>query len=146
LRRVLVWSRRHRRGSPTVEFILLVPFFILCLLLLWQLVILGMAVMHTQAAVRDVARVMALTNDKEQAEVQAEQSFPDMESYRKEQVWIETKDGQAQVKIKTEVDLVLLQVPYRFYLEEEASAPIIRKVQDRKLKLSGGSPIIKINP
>jgi Flp pilus assembly protein TadG len=134
LRRVLVWSRRHRRGSPTVEFIMLVPFFILCLLLLWQLVILGMAVMHTQAAVRDVARVMALTNNEEQARTQAGQSFPDMESYRKEHVWIETKDGQAQVKIKTEVDLVLFQVPYRFYLEEQASAPIIKKVRMQKVQ------------
>ena len=35
---------------------LLVPCFILCLLLLWQLVILGMAVMQTQAAIRDVGQ------------------------------------------------------------------------------------------
>lgn len=120
------WSRQHRRGSPTVEFIMLIPCFILCLLLLWQLVILGMAIMHTEAAVRDVARVMALTNDEQKAKEQAYQSFPNMGNYQIEQLQIKKKDGQAVVKIKTKVFLVLLQIPYQFHLQEQASAPILK--------------------
>ncbi len=127
MKRLLAWNKRQRRGSPTVEFILLVPLFIMCLLMFWQLVILGMAMMQTQAAVRDTARVMALTDDEVEAKAQAHRSLPDMMGYQMEKLWLKKTDGQVEVKIRTEVELVLLQVPYRFHLEEKASAPIVHQ-------------------
>jgi len=121
---------------------MLVPAFIACLLILWQLVILGMAMMHTQAAVRDVARVLAATDDEEKAKLQAKQSFPTMDSYRIEKLSMKKKDGQAVVQIQTEVKLVLLQTPYRFHFQQQAVTPLVNERKQTKSIAEENIPII----
>ncbi|WP_028777643.1 TadE/TadG family type IV pilus assembly protein [Shimazuella kribbensis] len=143
MRRIFSWSQKHRRGSPTIEFILLVPCFILCLLLLWQLVILGLAMMQTQAVVRDVARVMAYTNDEEKAKEQAKLSFPPTSSYQMADLSVEKKNGEALVQIKTEVKLVLLQTPYRFHFKEQATTPLLDDRQQNKSNVLSDMPIME---
>jgi len=59
--RFLVWNRTQKKGSVTLEFVVLLPLFILLSLLAWQLFLSGMAVIDSHAAVRDAVRVAATT-------------------------------------------------------------------------------------
>jgi hypothetical protein len=99
--------------------------------------------MQTQATVRDVARVMAYTNNEEKAKEQAKLSFPATDSYRITDLSVKKKDGEALVQIKTEVKLVLLQTPYRFYFKEQATAPLLEDEEQKKSDVLNEVPIIQ---
>ena len=86
---------------------------------------------------------MAVTDDKQKAKHQAQLSFPDTDSYHMEDVIIKKKNGEVIVKMKTEVDLVLLQVPIRFHFQQQAVAPLLKEEKQIKANLL---PVIQSIP
>lgn len=56
-------SIRNERGSMSIEFIGILPFYFLFFLLLWQVVASGYAVLSLKSAANDGAQVYALTGE-----------------------------------------------------------------------------------
>lgn len=130
LRTLVRFSRSHRKGSPTVEFVMVIPFFILMALVVWQMAVAGMAVMDTQAALRDSVRVAAMTQNEDEASQQAYKSFGENGSYRISDLEVDIGDENAVVRATTEVDLIFLNVTTPIQFEHEAEAPILETVLD----------------
>ncbi|MGN7387260.1 TadE/TadG family type IV pilus assembly protein [Sporosarcina sp. SAFN-015] len=57
-------SIRNERGSMSIEFIGILPFYFLFFLLLWQVVASGYAVLSLKSAANDGAQVYALTGSE----------------------------------------------------------------------------------
>ena len=59
---------KNERGSAIIEFISMVPLVLLFMMIFWQFLVVGYAVMITQSAVNEAAKVYSVTADKEKAE------------------------------------------------------------------------------
>jgi Flp pilus assembly protein TadG len=75
--------------------VVLLPLFILLCLIAWQLFLSGMAVIDTNAAVRDAVRVAATTGDTDKAEKQGKNSFGQSGSYKLKRLDVKIEDGEA---------------------------------------------------
>ncbi len=58
---------RNEKGSLSIEFLGILPFYFLFFLFLWQVVASGYALLTLKSATNDGAAVYAMTNDVEQA-------------------------------------------------------------------------------
>lgn len=121
--RFLVWNRTQRKGSVTLEFVVLLPLFILLCLIAWQLFLSGMAVIDTHAAVRDAVRVASTTGDTDEAEKQGKNSFGQSGSYKLKRLDVKIEDGEAIAKAKVEIPILFLaSKPITYETEEKAPA------------------------
>lgn len=64
-------SKNNEKGSASIEFLGVLPFYFLFFLLLWQAVASGYAVFVTRAAVNDAAKVYALSEQELEARQKA---------------------------------------------------------------------------
>ena len=130
----LVWSRKQRKGSVTLEFVILLPLFILLSLVAWQLFLSGMAVIDAHAAVRDAVRVASTTGDTDQAEEQGKNSFGQSGSYKLKRMEVKIVNDEAIAKAEVEIPILFMaSKPITFETEEKAPALITYNF---------GSPII----
>ena len=60
-------SIRNEKGSMSIEFLGILPFYFLFFLLLWQVVASGYAVLSLKSAANDGAQVYALTKSHSEA-------------------------------------------------------------------------------
>lgn len=56
------------RGSATIEFLSMVPLVLLMMLIFWQFLVAGYAVIVTQSAANEAAKVYSVTKDSAEAE------------------------------------------------------------------------------
>lgn len=68
IKRWLQWSTLHRKGAASVEFVTILPLALLLALAMWQLALVGAAIMDTHSAVRDAVKIASMTGDSEFAE------------------------------------------------------------------------------
>ncbi|SDD09282.1 TadE-like protein [Melghirimyces thermohalophilus] len=131
------FSHRRRKGASTIEFVIILPlFFVLCMVV-WQFVITGMAVMDTQAALRDAVKVAATTGNVEKAEKLGKESFGDSTQYVLDDFEVEIKDGEAFAKAKTQVPILFMTTePYTY--ENSSKAPVLEFAQGHTGPMSGG--------
>lgn len=126
MQRLLKSLTRERRGSITVEFIVVLPLVIMAALLVWQMAVAGLAVMDTQVAIRDAVRVAATTGNTEKAEAHGRESFGKSSYYRLKEFKVEIKDGKAIAQGKTTIDLVFLPNSKDFFTyNQKSETPVI---------------------
>lgn len=63
----------NEKGSMSIEFIGILPFLFLFMLLLWQVVASGVAIISTQSAVNEAAKVYAVSQDVDEARTKAQE-------------------------------------------------------------------------
>ena len=68
-------SIRNEKGSMSIEFLGILPFYFLFFLLLWQVVASGYAVLSLKSAANDGAQVYALTKSYSEAEEAVQKSI-----------------------------------------------------------------------
>lgn len=75
---------REERGSMTLEFLMVLPYYLFFFLILWQVVASGLTFLKAQSAVNEAAKVYAVTSDLLQAKDKAKDilGFSDMMSYK----------------------------------------------------------------
>ena len=106
--RIFEWSRNYRKGSVTLEHVLLFPVFIILSLIVWQLILSGMAVMGTHSALRDAVRVASTTGDTERAEKQGKDSFGQSGSYKLKSLDVKIENDGAIAKAKVEIPILFM--------------------------------------
>jgi murein DD-endopeptidase MepM/ murein hydrolase activator NlpD len=121
--RISEWSRKHREGSITLEHVVLFPLFIILSLVVWQLILSGMAVMDTHAAVRDAVRVASTTGDTDKAEEQGKNSFGKSGSYKLKRLDVKIEKDEAIAKAEVEIPILFMaSKPITYETEEKAPA------------------------
>jgi Flp pilus assembly protein TadG len=120
----LLHPLKERSGSSTVEFVLVIPFFLLMALVVWQFAVAGLAVLDTQAALRDAVRVAAIEKDPGAAIQQAKASFGKSGAYRAS-FDVNIGSDRAIVTAKTEVDIVFLSGLPPITFTRSAVAPVL---------------------
>ncbi|PTM54769.1 peptidoglycan DD-metalloendopeptidase family protein [Desmospora activa] len=119
--------RLGKKGASTVEFVIILPLFILMTMVLWQAVVLGKGIMDTQAALRDAVRVAATTGDAEKGKEQGEESFGDWGNYQMKNFTVEIDNNEAVAKAETEIPILFMKsTPYTY--TSEAQAPVVKPV------------------
>jgi Flp pilus assembly protein TadG len=115
---------KERSGSATVEFVLVIPFFLLMALVVWQFAVAGLAVLDTQAALRDAVRVAAIEKDPGAAIQQAKASFGKSGAYRAS-FDVNIGSDRAVVTAKTEIDIVFASGLPPITFTRSAVAPVL---------------------
>jgi murein DD-endopeptidase MepM/ murein hydrolase activator NlpD len=119
------WSRTHRKGASTVEFIIILPLFILLCLVTWQLVVAGRAVMDTQAALRDAVRVASVTGDAEKGKAQFKVTFMEGKPYQVDSFEIRIDGDEVKAWAKTRIPLIFMADKSTFTYRSTAEAPVL---------------------
>lgn len=122
--KLISWSQNHRKGAATTEFVILLPTFLLCCLVIWQLVVAGMAVIDTHAAVRDAVKVASSTGDKEKGEEQGKESFGKSSAYELETLTVKIEDEIAEASAKTKIPILFMKSS-PFHYETSSEAPVL---------------------
>ncbi|MFO1442100.1 pilus assembly protein [Bacillus sp. Bva_UNVM-123] len=58
---------KNERGSATIEFLSMIPLILLVMMIFWQFLVAGYAVIITQSAANEAAKIYSVTESKEQA-------------------------------------------------------------------------------
>ena len=107
---------RNNRGSSSVEFIAILPFFILLGLVVWQFAVIGYAILNTQAAARDGIRVASTVWQTDPARQAAKKSFGQSTSYyslTKVDVEIDKVNSEATLTVHSSIYPVLIPKAFR---------------------------------
>lgn len=64
---------REERGSMTLEFLMVFPYYLFFFLILWQVVVSGITFMKAQSAVNEAAKVYSITADIDEARDKAKE-------------------------------------------------------------------------
>ncbi|RLQ91155.1 pilus assembly protein [Falsibacillus albus] len=101
---------KNEKGALSFEFLGILPFFFLFFLLLWQVVASGYAVFTAKSAVNDAAKVLAASNDLEQAKETAIEAIGDSSvlQYKKIEVTPLNSTGKFKLTLYTENMLVFI--------------------------------------
>ena len=108
------WWRGYLRclnqdGASSIEFLAVLPFFLLMAMVVLQFAVVGFAVLNTQAAARDGVRVAAVTLDSGRARTAAYESFgAGNELYSLDEVLVDVGGGQAQVTVESSIRPLLI--------------------------------------
>lgn len=62
----------EEKGSFTLEFLMVFPYYLFFFLILWQAVASGITIMQAQSAVNEAAKLYSITNDEDEARTVAE--------------------------------------------------------------------------
>lgn len=137
---IFEWSRKHRKGSITLEHVVLFPVFILLSLIVWQLILSGIAVMDTNAALRDAVRVASTTGDTDEAEEQGKDSFGQTGSYKLKSLDVKIENDEAIAKAKVEIPILFMaSTPFTF--ETEKKAPVLHSPNYYYAGFPGNGPL-----
>lgn len=124
IRRWMLHSQRYRRGAATIEFMVILPLFFLLGLVVWQLVLTGMAVVDTQAAVRDTVRVVSTSGDKEKGVKEGKDSFGSPEGYSLKKLKVKIEGEEVLVKATTKIPLLFMDSS-PFTYQTQSKAPML---------------------
>lgn len=73
----LIQKKNNQKGAISFEFLGILPFYFLLLMLLWQAVAFGYAVLSTQSAMNEAAKVISTGGTQDEAINQASQIVGD---------------------------------------------------------------------
>lgn len=116
---------QKERGASSIEFLALMPLFIVMALMVWQLAVAGYAILTTQAAARDGVRVAATTKSESAAEQAVYHSFgAENTYYQLDEVSVSIGDSEAQVTVRSSIHTILLPEKVRIPFPWTVKAPI----------------------
>ncbi|WP_088102666.1 TadE/TadG family type IV pilus assembly protein [Halalkalibacter urbisdiaboli] len=130
-----VLIKQNQRGSATIEFIGMVPFVFMMLLVVWQFFVAGFAVFSIQTAANEAAKVYAATNDSSKAEIAAQEILAanaNLYTPSGNYSTISTL-GSSAFTSRIDVQLKILFLPDEI-LGYNATIPIQREVKGRRLE------------
>ncbi|WP_137744505.1 TadE/TadG family type IV pilus assembly protein [Robertmurraya siralis] len=94
---------QEEKGSATLEFIMVMPYYLFFMLLLWQAVASGITIMQAQSAVNEAAKIYAVTKNEFEAKEVAENIIGHSDIMTFEQFHVPPHSGKeftAEVKLK----------------------------------------------
>ena len=100
---------KNERGSLSIEFLGILPFYFLFFLLLWQIVASGYAVLNLKSIASDAAQVYAMSEDYAETKEVIDKSIEGGELLKNQSFYIEPPDsGTFVVYITASHPLVFL--------------------------------------
>lgn len=121
IKQLILYSRKYRKGAATNEFVVILPLFFLLGLVIWQLVLTGVAVMDTQAAVRDAVRVGSTSGDEKKAVTEGKSSFGSPKVYSLKKFTVDIKGEEVEVKATTKIPMIFMSsAPFTYQTKSEA--------------------------
>ncbi|TCS94253.1 peptidoglycan DD-metalloendopeptidase family protein [Hazenella coriacea] len=112
--------RNCRKGASTMEFVTLVPAFMILCFIVWQVILAGQAVLATHAAVRDAVRVASAGGGD--SKDQALKSFGKHEQFKLENFRITTSGGTVKASGGTYIPIIFAKSSPIYY-STDAEAP-----------------------
>lgn len=93
---------QEEKGSFTLEFLMVMPYYLFFMLLLWQAVASGITIMQAQSAVNEGAKIYSMTKSESEARevVRDMIGHSDIMSYENFDVSPAGKEFVAEVKLK----------------------------------------------
>jgi hypothetical protein len=122
---------REEKGSMTIEFLMVFPYYLFFFLLLWQAVASGITVMKAQSAVNEAAKLYAIKEDVGQSKTlaAAEVGNNDIMEYRDLNVYSQP-DGSFEAVLDVRHGLVFVPEKWR----SKASVEFKHKAIGRVIK------------
>lgn len=121
LKKGFLCSQKYRRGASTIEFIVILPLFFLLGLVVWQLVLAGLAVVDTQAAVRDATRVASTSGDEKKAVKEGKSSFGSPSGYSLKKFKVDINGDTVLAKATTQIPVIFMDTsPFTYRTKSEA--------------------------
>lgn len=114
---------RNETGSPSLEIIALLPVLIGCCLFIWQISLIGIALIQAEVALQQGVQVLALTKDEEKTK-QIIQEGSKSGSYRTHSVEITIHPQLAMISTTTEIDLVFFKTSRKLYVQSQLRTPM----------------------
>lgn len=102
---------KNEQGAISLEFIGILPFLFLFMLLLWQAVASGIGIVSAQSAVNEAAKVYAASHDRSEARQKAKEIIGTGDIMTYNSLSITTPDGRGNFKAVINVDLDLVFIP-----------------------------------
>ncbi len=136
--RWLQWSVLHRKGAASVEFVTILPLTLLLAVAVWQLALVGAAIMDTHSAVRDAVKIASMTGDSKFAEKEGSNSFGDSNAYDLKSLKVKIKGEDAKATAKTKIPVLFIKsTPFSYTSSSEA--PVLAPPPDEDQFASFGS-------
>ncbi|MRG29340.1 peptidoglycan DD-metalloendopeptidase family protein [Laceyella tengchongensis] len=123
----IIYSVRRKKGASTTEFIVIMPLFFLLALVVWQLVVAGLAVLDAQAAIRDAVKVASTEGDEEKAKEQFETSFGSHQKEAIESFELEIDDQEVIAKAKIKIPIIFAEGMPDMTYNTSSKAPVLQK-------------------
>nr|WP_295974881.1 pilus assembly protein [uncultured Bacillus sp.] len=124
-------SLQNEKGSISIEFLGILPFFFLFFLLLWQVVGTGYAVFTAKTAVNDAAKTFAATDDLNQAIGVAKDTLGNSSVIKYKDLAVTEYNGNGHFKLILHTDHYINFIPERWRmkatldLEQEAYGKVL---------------------
>ncbi|MBP3039333.1 pilus assembly protein [Bacillaceae bacterium Marseille-Q3522] len=124
---------KNEKGSASIEFLGLLPFYFLFFLLLWQVVASGYAVFSAKTAVNEAAKTFASTNSVYDAEDVAKESLGNSTviTFKKLEIIAIDSNGKFRAKLYTDHPLVFIPNQWKAQtslpLEQEAVGTVLTR-------------------
>lgn len=127
--RWLRWSLAHRKGAASVEFVTILPLALLLAMALWQLALVGAAVMDIHSAVRDAIKIASMTGDTKFAEKEGKESFGKSGAYDLKSLKVKIKGEKAKVSAETKIPFLFIKNTPLSY-SSSSEAPVLAPPPD----------------
>ena len=121
---------RNEKGSLSIEFLGILPFYFLFFLLLWQVVASGYAVLHLKSAANDGAQMFAITDSFMEAKDTVMESIGGSNLLKEANVNI-TLTGDNLFELQIEANHPLVFIPEKW--KSTMSVPIKSTVSGKVL-------------
>lgn len=106
---------KNERGSAIIEFVSMVPLVLLLMMILWQFLVAGYAVIITQSAANEAAKTYSVTKDRNEANAAAEKIVQNAKATLKLNGNVNIVDLNARdFKATVTVDMSLKFLPKKF--------------------------------
>ncbi|QED46418.1 TadE family protein [Cytobacillus dafuensis] len=106
---------KNERGSAIIEFVSMVPLVLLLMMILWQFLVAGYAVIITQSAANEAAKVYSVTKDSTEAKHAAEKIINSAKATLKlSGDNVINSSGSRNFEAKVKVDMTLKFLPKKF--------------------------------
>ncbi|EGK09953.1 M23/M37 family peptidase [Desmospora sp. 8437] len=136
-KRWLRWSALHRKGAASVEFVTILPLALLLAMAVWQLALVGAAIMDTHSAVRDAVKIASMTGDSKFAEKEGKKSFGDSSAYDLKSLKVKIKGEDVTASAETKIPVLFMKnTPFSYTSSSEA--PVLAPPPDDQFAAFGG--------
>lgn len=112
------YKKISRKGSATVEFVIILPLVLLLCLVIWQAAVAGLAIFNSQEAIQEAVRIAAVSEDEERAKKKAYDTFSNTKYYKMKNVKVKIKKQTVKVSAQVEIDLIFIEGKTITYLGE----------------------------
>lgn len=122
---------QEEKGSATLEFLMVMPYYLFFFLILWQAVASGLTILQAQSAVNEAAKIYAITESEYEAREAAKDAigFSDIMTFEDFDIPVQSgKEFVAEVKLKH--GLVFVPKEWR----KVASVPLTHTATGRVLE------------